>query len=109
MTDGPVKTAIVLHANDDVAILALPVSAGESVVTQGAREGVILLVRHPLPAGHKIALRDLAAEAHVRKYGEVIGRMTAAVAAGDHVHIHNLVSLRAADEKQRESADPGGL
>lgn len=109
MTDGPVKTAIVLHAKDDVAILALPVSAGESVLTQGAREGVVLLARHPLPAGHKIALRDLALGAHVRKYGEVIGRLTAAVAAGDHVHVHNLVSLRATDEKQRERADPGDL
>ena len=109
MTDAPVKTAIVLHPKDDVAILALPVAAGESVLTQGAREATVLLARHALPAGHKIALTDLAPGAHIRKYGEVIGRLTAAVAAGEHVHIHNLVSLRATDETQRERADPGDL
>jgi altronate hydrolase/altronate dehydratase small subunit len=109
MTDGRVKTAIVLHAKDDVAILALPVAAGECVLTQGARAGTVLFSRHALPAGHKIALTDLALGAHVRKYGEVIGRLTAAVAAGDHVHIHNLVSLRATDEKQRECAEPRDL
>ena len=32
----------------------------------------------------------------VRKYGEVIGRMTAPAVPGEHVHVHNLASLRAA-------------
>jgi altronate dehydratase small subunit len=108
MTDARPKTAIVLHARDDVAILALPVTAGETVITQGARAGMVLHPRNALPAGHKIALMDLASGAHVHKYGEVIGRLTAAVVAGDHVHIHNLVSLRATEEP-RERAEPGDL
>jgi len=48
-----------------------------------------------LPMGHKIALRALPEGSPVRKYGEVIGRLTEPVAAGDHVHIHNLASQRA--------------
>jgi hypothetical protein len=31
----------------------------------------------------------------IRKYGHVIGVLTKAVAAGEHVHIHNLASRRA--------------
>jgi hypothetical protein len=42
----------------------------------------------------------------VRKYGEVIGRLTAAVSAGDHIHVHNLVSLRATEELKRDYSDP---
>ncbi|WP_352572154.1 SAF domain-containing protein [Mesorhizobium sp. M0074] len=37
---------------------------------------------------------DLAASSKVRKYADVIGRLTAPVVAGDHVHVHNLESLR---------------
>ena len=35
-----------------------------------------------IPAGHKFAVRALAAGLRIRKYGEYIGRTTAAVAAG---------------------------
>ncbi|TPM32839.1 UxaA family hydrolase [Mesorhizobium sp. B2-3-4] len=86
--------AIVLHADDDVAVLVEPVEAGASLMTRGARDGLLLTAGASLDAGHKLALRDLAAGATIRKYGEVIGRLTADVAAGDHVHVHNLESLR---------------
>lgn len=39
--------------------------------------------------GHKYALRDLACGENVIKYGMPIGHTTAAVKAGEHVHIHN--------------------
>jgi altronate dehydratase small subunit len=93
-TDQPAAGAIVLHTDDDVAVLLAPVDAGATVITRGAQANVTLRSALGLMAGHKLALRDLAVGADVRKYGEVIGRLTAAVAAGDHVHVHNLVSLR---------------
>lgn len=62
-----------LHPDDDVA------------VALGDESGV--------PAGHKLALRDLEAGTAVRKYGWPIGRLTAAVKAGGHVHGHNLETL----------------
>ena len=34
----------------------------------------------------------------VRKYGEVIGRLTGHAEPGDHVHVHNLRSLRGTAE-----------
>jgi altronate hydrolase len=43
-----------------------------------------------VPRGHKVAVRDLAQGAPVRKYGQVIGVATAPVATGEHVHTHNL-------------------
>jgi altronate dehydratase small subunit len=94
-TDAPAIGAIVLHADDDVAVLLAPVEAGQPVETRGAQAKLTLRPALALAAGHKLALRDLAAGTDVRKYGEVIGRLTAAVRAGDHVHVHNLVSLRA--------------
>lgn len=53
----------------------------------GAR---VLVVRQSVPRGHKLALRPVAAGEQVRKYGQSIGRATADIAVGDHVHTHNL-------------------
>jgi len=44
----------------------------------------------PIPAGHKVALRAIAAGEPVRKFGHVIGRATRDIAPGEHVHVHNL-------------------
>ena len=40
--------------------------------------------------GHKYALRDIAEGENVIKYGMPIGHATAAIAKGDHVHVHNV-------------------
>ena len=86
--------AIVLHPDDDVAVLVEPAQAGARIDITG-RPGAPLVARRALPLGHKIALRALGPGAPVRKYGEIIGTLTAPVAPGDHVHVHNLTSRRA--------------
>ena len=87
--------AVLLHPSDDVAVLVEPAAAGETVEIVGGDAGGPLASAAVLPLGHKIAVRALAEGTPVRKYGEVIGRMTATAARGDHIHVHNLVSLRA--------------
>jgi len=49
-----------------------------------------LAVRSVIPAGHKIALVDLAAGDWVFKLGHRIGEAIAPIEAGEHVHSHNL-------------------
>src|SRR3546814_9630384 len=50
-------------------------------------EGVAARTR--IPTGHKVATRAIAEGAPVVKYDQVIGFATQAIAAGDHVHVHN--------------------
>jgi altronate hydrolase len=47
----------------------------------------------PIAQGHKVALRDMDSGEVVHKYGWPIGRLVAPVAAGAHVHSHNLSTL----------------
>ena len=47
-----------------------------------------------VPIGHKVALQDLKIGDTVIKYGQDIGRVTAAVRKGEHVHTHNLKTKR---------------
>jgi altronate dehydratase small subunit len=91
----PKPQAVVLHHDDDVAVLLQPLDQDTVVTVSRGGETISLRLRQALPLGHKIALRDLPAGHHVRKYGEVIGALRHPVSAGEHVHVHNLDSLRA--------------
>jgi hypothetical protein len=83
---------LVLHHDDDVGVTIDGLALGESAETPGGPPVVAL---NPIPPGHKIALRNILAGETVRKYGAPIGQATAAIARGQHVHTHNLVSDRA--------------
>ncbi len=79
---------------DMVAVVIRPVTAGETItVSDGAAATQVTAVTD-IPAAHKIALQDIAEGREVIKYGESIGRASAAIAAGSHVHIHNLEGVR---------------
>ena len=90
---SPVSPAVVLHPADDVAVALRPLEPGPIALRSG--DAKTFEVRAAIPMGHKFALRDLPVGADVRKYGEVIGIATTAIARGTHVHVQNLRSRRA--------------
>lgn len=63
----------------------------EIIINEKDNVGVSLH-RGDIPTGHKFALRDIAKGEYVIKYGEIIGRATADIRAGEWVHTHNLAS-----------------
>src|SRR5437764_10537289 len=84
--------ARLLQANDDVATALIDLCAGTPLrVSHGGIVRDVTLAEN-IPAGHKFAVRALAAGLRIRKYGEFIGRTTRPVAAGGWVHVHNLVT-----------------
>ncbi|MBF6990087.1 MULTISPECIES: UxaA family hydrolase [Cupriavidus] len=86
--------AIVLNPADNVATLLGTGNAGEACVLEGERAGTLVLLQD-VPFGHKICIADTAAGATIVKYGQVIGRASRAVRAGEHMHVHNIESARA--------------
>ncbi|MFL5582961.1 MAG: UxaA family hydrolase [Gemmatimonadaceae bacterium] len=71
---------------DDVAVAVRALPAGTVVEVEGAR----VVTLEEVPAGHKLALRSIAAGEPVAKYGFPIGAATQPIAAGAWVHSHNL-------------------
>jgi len=71
-----------LHPADDVLIARQQLLSGTSV------EGVP--VKGLIPAGHKIATHPIAQGEPVRRYNQIIGFASKPIAAGEHVHTHNL-------------------
>lgn len=103
-------SAIVLHADDDVATALKPLATGETalIATAGGNGKRTLTIAGDIPLCHKFALAALPAGAAVRKYGAVIGTLSRPVEAGEHVHVHNLKSRRAqrpADADRKDAAD----
>ncbi|HEU0040908.1 MAG TPA: SAF domain-containing protein, partial [Jiangellaceae bacterium] len=78
--------ALLLRADDEVAVATRDLAAGTRVVLAAGQH----VVTGDVPRGHKLAVRAVPAGAAVHKYGQSIGVATADIRAGDHVHSHNL-------------------
>ena len=86
--------AIVIKESDNVATALATIEAEHTAVVGVAEKSIEISVRQKIPFGHKLAVRDIAAGEDIIKYGEVIGRATQPIRAGEHAHVHNIESLR---------------
>jgi len=71
-----------LHPADDVLIARAQLIGGATVEN--------ITVKGMIPPGHKIATRAIAMGEPVRRYNQIIGFASKPIAAGEHVHTHNL-------------------
>uniref|UniRef100_A0A832I7Q6 SAF domain-containing protein n=1 Tax=Pseudothermotoga hypogea TaxID=57487 RepID=A0A832I7Q6_9THEM len=81
---------------DDVGVAVVDLKKGETArgrTLEGNTEYEID-VQQDIPLGHKIALRDIEQGEKVKEYGEIIGVATKKIMKGEHVHVHNIRSLR---------------
>ncbi|MDP9348114.1 MAG: altronate dehydratase family protein [Gemmatimonadota bacterium] len=78
--------AVRVHPEDNVAVAVVALPAGAEITVEGAQ----VTLRDEVPAGHKLALTEIAPGEAVVKYGFPIGAATEPVAAGAWVHSHNL-------------------
>lgn len=76
------KSYIKINEKDNCIVALTDLKPGD------AAEGVIAL--EAIPAGHKMALKDIEKGAHVIKYGYRIGNARENIKAGAHIHTHNI-------------------
>ncbi|TPJ24481.1 altronate dehydratase family protein [Mesorhizobium sp. B2-8-3] len=79
-----IANTILLSPSDNVAVANGRIEIGTLLPGGAAATAVI-------EPGHKVAIKPIAAGEAVVKYAQAIGRATQAIAAGEHVHSHNLV------------------
>lgn len=87
MSEDQIISAVWLDPADNVISLLRAHKKGERPICEGAAAPALTA---DIPAGHKAALSEIAEGEMVIKYGLPIGRATAPVSPGDHVHLHNL-------------------
>jgi len=103
MSTATASTAptIRIHPADNVVIARRQLLGGTLLDDEGVT--VIGLI----PPGHKVAVRPIAAGAPVRRYNQIIGTAKQPIAAGQHVHSHNLeFSSFARDYQASQGAQP---
>jgi altronate hydrolase len=75
-----------INPSDNVAVVLESLREGETLIIDGQN----VAIRSKIETGHKFAIRPVAANDNVIKYGYPIGHALVDIQAGEHVHIHNL-------------------
>ncbi len=81
-----------LAETDNVAVALRTLKEGEAfeLPASDVAPSQSLTIRARIMKGHKVALQAIGTGQRVRKYAQLIGLASQDIAAGDHVHSHNL-------------------
>ncbi|MBO3761312.1 altronate dehydratase family protein [Ciceribacter sp. L1K22] len=78
------QASIRLHPSDNVEIALRDLKTGDCLSESGVAAAQTIM------RGHKVASTTIAAGQFILRYGQVIGVAMSDIAAGDHVHVHNI-------------------
>lgn len=88
---------------DNVATIFGQVKANSEIdVIDSKGNKTVVKVLENIPYGHKIALKEIGKGEHIIKYGEGLGIATEEITVGQHVHIHNIESIRGRGDWEKE-------
>jgi (2R)-sulfolactate sulfo-lyase subunit alpha len=83
-------------AHDNVGVAVVDVKAGQELEGRDLVTNKVLKAKAlaDIPLGHKIALKDFKVGDSIMKYSVDVGRVTAPIKQGEHVHIQNVKTRR---------------
>ncbi len=81
--------ALRVDARDNVAVVVQDVAAGDRVQV----DDTVVTAKENIMTGHKIALCDIPTGDMVVKYGAPIGKASAPIKKGSHVHTQNVADI----------------
>ncbi|MCR5669414.1 MAG: altronate dehydratase family protein [Butyrivibrio sp.] len=76
-----------IHPQDNVVVCLEPMKKGESITLS---TGDVVTALEDIPAGHKMAVRDIGTGENVVKYGYAIGHATKDAPKGSWMHTHDV-------------------
>jgi len=82
---------LVLTSIDNVGVALQDLKEGEKVHIKEKE----VIIKEKIEFGHKFAIKDIKKGEKIVKFGEIIGEAIKDIFEGQHVHIHNIKSLRA--------------
>lgn len=90
------KLGLKVHDADNVAtIFAEGIEKGAEIEVRDQHgQAQRIAVLNDIPYGHKVAIEDILKDTLIKKYGEEIGIASHDIVKGEHVHVHNLDSMR---------------
>lgn len=71
---------------DNVCVAIEDLNEGDTLIVDGKE----LIIKNSIPTGHKFAIRNIAKDENIIKYGYPIGHATCIIKQGEHVHTQNV-------------------
>lgn len=91
--------AVVLNLKDNVGVALMDLESGTELDLKVNGQTMSVKLAEPITYQHKFSVARIDSGNKIIKYGEVIGEATRDIGPGQHVHIHNMVGLRAKAKK----------
>jgi len=100
------KLSILMDVADNVATVLEKTYPGDEITVRDRNMKKVgnVVSRVTIPFAHKVSLADIKSGCRIYKFGAVIGRATADISMGDHVHVHNVISIEGAEKVVKEGA-----
>lgn len=86
---------LIMNPKDNTATTLEELPEGEKIQIE---ESLIIIINEKIRFGHKFALKDIKPGEYVLKYGQIIGKASKDIKAGDHVHVRNVKSAYMEEE-----------
>jgi len=93
MRKGRAK-GLVLNPKDNVGVALMDLESGTELDLKVNGQVVSVKLVAPITYQHKFSVSRIKAGSKIIKFGEVIGKATKDIKPGQHVHMHNMISLR---------------
>lgn len=85
--------SLIINPKDSVAVVTSPAVKGDVLdCTYDGKSMCKVTALEDIPPYHKVAIKDIAKDEKVLKYGEPIGVALSVIKVGMHVHTHNIIS-----------------
>ncbi len=85
---------LVLNHVDNILVVLIDLIPEQQVTYELDGEMVSLQAVERIPIYHKMSITTIDEGSFIYKYGQVIGRAVQPIKPGQHVHTHNLISIR---------------
>lgn len=86
--------ALIIKSEDSVAVAVEDLNEGDLATYIVNGEERQTRVVQNIPIYHKFSVVDIRKGDHVLKYGESIGAANQDIRVGEHIHTHNVTSIR---------------
>ncbi|MGE1063733.1 UxaA family hydrolase [Megasphaera paucivorans] len=87
--------AMIIDELDNVGVVIYPIKKGDTIsYVMANQQTAEIQAVDDIKIYHKFAIRDIVKGAPVVKYGQHIGSAGIDIKQGQHVHIHNVESVR---------------
>jgi hypothetical protein len=84
------RKILVLNVIDNIGVCLFDLNPGDSV----SQDDLSITSKSRIPRGHKIAIKKIAKNDGIIKYGERMGHATSDIEIGEHAHTHNVLGDR---------------